>query len=187
MKSLNTALSSSLVRAYAPSANRCFSHGYCLRTPYRMSCAHALSDTSAVVRFSISRRPSVSTTMCRLRPTVFLAAWASAARSGPTPRRSGQSDTAWSCVQCRPSGHCSLGSISQASITTAAAATTILKRALTALERTGMIGRSPVDKALMVFRPLGSSTSGLAQRGRNIVETVAGHILGLVEKLQWAS
>ena len=48
-------------------------------------------------------------------------------------------------------------------------------------------GQPPVDKALMVFRPRGSSTRGLARRGRNIIETVAGHILGLVEKLQWAS
>lgn len=56
-----------------------------------------------------------------------------------------------------------------------------------ALQRTGMVGRSPGDKALMIFRPRGSSTRGLAQRSRNIIETVAGHILGLFEKLQWAS
>ena len=32
------------------------------------------AEMSAVVRLTISSRPSVSTTPCRLRPTVFLAA-----------------------------------------------------------------------------------------------------------------
>jgi hypothetical protein len=36
--------------------------------------ASALSERSAGVRLSINSRPSVSTTICRLRPTVFLAA-----------------------------------------------------------------------------------------------------------------
>ncbi len=40
----------------------------------RIIWAPALSEMSAGVRLTISRRPSVSTTTWRLRPTVFLAA-----------------------------------------------------------------------------------------------------------------
>jgi hypothetical protein len=36
--------------------------------------APALSEMSAVVSLTISRRPSVSTAICRLRPTIFLPA-----------------------------------------------------------------------------------------------------------------
>ena len=48
--------------------------GPALRTLSRIICAPALSEMSAVVRLTISRRPSVSTAICRLRPTIFLPA-----------------------------------------------------------------------------------------------------------------
>ena len=38
----------------------------------RIACAPVLSAMSAVVRFTISRRPSVSMAMWRFRPTIFL-------------------------------------------------------------------------------------------------------------------
>ncbi len=48
--------------------------GQRLRTLSRIICAPALSEMAAVVRLTISRRPSVSTAICRLRPTIFLPA-----------------------------------------------------------------------------------------------------------------
>jgi hypothetical protein len=40
----------------------------------QITCAPVLSEMSAVVRLIMIGRPSVSTAMCRLRPTIFLAA-----------------------------------------------------------------------------------------------------------------
>ena len=48
----------SLPRSYAPSANRCFSQGQRLRTAAMIRSAPAASCTSAVVRLTISSRPS---------------------------------------------------------------------------------------------------------------------------------
>ena len=47
--------------------------GQCLWIASRMAFAPALSEMSAVVRFTGSRRPLVSTVIWRLRPTIFLA------------------------------------------------------------------------------------------------------------------
>ena len=52
----------------------CLSQGHLRRTALRISSAPAASCASAVVRFAVSRRPSVSTATWRLRPFTFLPA-----------------------------------------------------------------------------------------------------------------
>jgi len=45
--------------------------GQRFRMLLRMTCPPALIEISAVVALTINKRPSESTTMCRLRPTTF--------------------------------------------------------------------------------------------------------------------
>jgi hypothetical protein len=58
----------------ALSANRCFTQGQRLWIASRIAVAPALSEMPAGVRLTIRSRPSVSTAMCRLRPTIFFPA-----------------------------------------------------------------------------------------------------------------